>query len=425
MKLHISRLATTVLCLISLLWFLPYMYQRFTRADRFLLTGQYSQKLDQFIKSEISTSGVSFKGEDEKIYTQKEARLLMPLVYISDASKWEAFPLELKGQRITEKQAWNSSQYSGIRPSDVNAFTLPLHVLYESEPEGSSMEAPTDIMRVSKNSFDFIIMDTGKIDKQKSELFTKKALEAGVSFPLKKLATNPSPLKSFDEGAFFIDNNSTLFHLKMVRARPVFRDTGITVTEEVLYLNVEEHPQKHHYGLLLTDKAVYLNLYNGQLQEMPIGDYSPDKHYVAMRSDFLNWSLSKKDMSEAKNPTEFIATDKNFNKVRSYAASLPEDVLQRQELVSKGMYLISPFSIVQFNTAGGGVKFILNTTQNWLISLMGIALSLVAYALVCRLGKRTFSVYDVSIVALTGLPGLISILCFGPLDYRGNCSRCA
>ena len=427
MKLHVSRMGAALLCVVALSWFLPYMYVRVTRAERFQVNGHYSPALQQFVLWESGAEKVAYKDEQNAPLTMREARSYLPFVFIGDAEKWGRFPVTVAERTITAEQAKLYNQYSSVRPGVVNSFHLPLYFLFESEPEGAGLEMPTDVLRFSEQGAEFIESGTGAIQAEKSTLFSNAMQAAGVVFPVTAAGSNPQPQKLFDEGVFFADAKNVLFQMKMEHGKPLVRNTRITVPGTIRGITVEEHPKRYAYGLVITDSDVYLNLYAGRLQKLPLAQFNAQTDNVSIRSDALHWVLGQRTATSSTNPLHLVALTSAFSPVHTHTAIVPEAIVQRKEWVEKGLSVLSPFRIAQFTATAGGVHFLFEWAPYLLFSFLGVAVSLVGYAAMRRKYSQPFHWIEVVFIVCCGLPGMIAVLCFGPLAHSssGYCTRTA
>lgn len=416
MIIRIPRLASVILCITILAWFIPSFYQKSTRPDRFFISAQYSPILQRFIMLDMGHNSARYRDENGQIYPNREARMLLPLSYPYDLGKWGEFPLELEGQTFSFDRAIGALQRISVSPRDVNTKTLPLYTLLESNPEGASLITPPDIFSVKPRRIEFINVADGSLNEEKSVQFTHALTQSGVIFPLKLVNSNPSPLKPFDEGAFIIDANNRIFQLKIVNGQPVSRDLGVNLADEARYMSISENQQKEIYGLIATDHNVYLIMYDNRLQPLPLDSYTANQHSIDMRMDALYRIIIKTDVTDRLNGgINLLAANKQYLPVRRLHQSMPDEIKARTAMVNKGLSLLTPFTIKQFESTQASAGLYIDLASDRLFMLFGMIASLLGYALWRKARHQSINVIEMIVVFFSGLPGLIAILLFGPV----------
>ena len=416
MRPHIPRLAACLVCIIALFWFIPSIYGRAMFSGRFQLSGLYSSTLKQFMILESDANGIRYRDESGKEYTIRAAQQQMPFLYTHNVNKWGGFPLHIDGKTFTYEEAAKAVQFSRLTPRTMMQRPLPLHLLLESSPEGASLELPTDMLRIDRNSLSFINCATGALDVAKSERFTTALQETGAHFPILLASSNPTPLKSFDEGIFLVDARKKLFQLKIVKGSPVCRNTGITVPGVPWFLAIEEHERREFYGAVATMDAAYLILYSGKLQQIPAGDFAPYKNSLDMRFTALHHTFIKNSPGSGSSVL-YTATNTNYDLVHKHEEPLPTAVYDRALLVNQGLSLLTPLVLRQHLPTTPHVAFWLEIPSKAFAAL-GIAVMLLTQAVLCR-RQRQYNPWDFLLITVGGLPGFIAVRLFGPIQRLG------
>ena len=419
MRLHLPRCAAALVCILALFWFIPDIYSRATRPDKFSLGGSFSPTLKQFMIMEIGADRINFRDEQGNVYANKEAQRNLPFLYTYNMRKWGGFPLTLDGRTFTFDEVHSNNQHINLQPRAVLAPKLPLHILFESSPEGALLELPSDMLRLESQGFSFIRCADGTIDAEKSSTFTEAALQAGLTFPVLAAGGNPSPLKSFDEGLLLVDANNKLFQLKMVQGKPLCRDTGSIIPDEPIHVGIEESERREFFGPIVTRNAVYLAMYDGRLQALPLEEFSADRTTLSIRFGLLYHSVLKRSMNERGRVSryEYLAVDEAYNPVHVHSEVLPEAIRTREELVDKGRSFLTPFSLHQYMPYSPSVKFLLQPATDTLFACLGIATMLLIQLALCR-HRKTWDIWSFLLIAVTGLPGFIAVRLFGPIGRR-------
>ena len=420
-----TRFASVCLCVVALIWFVPYIYAKAGRGERFQQSGLFSPIQKQFIIWESGPDSVSYKSEAGLEYPLRKAHSLLPFMFAGNVNKWGGFPLTIDGRTFSYDEAQLARRSSRISGFTVNAPLPVLHVLLESDPEGAHLDLPPDVLAVLDGGLRFINAADGAVNEEKSKIFNKAAKDAGVVFPLTSFASNPSPLKEFDEGAFLIDGAGKLFQLKMVKGAPLCRDTGLIVPGTPRYLEVAEHTAREYYGLVATQDALYLNMYGDKLQKLPLPSYNADVNSVSLAVDPLYRSITVQNVVERPAaPARFLATDVSYNTVHTFERPMPEEIVTRQRLLDMGLSLLTPWRLQQYEGGTGKLGFYLSPTPSMVCLFGGILLALLGRWISQRRAGRAIHPAEVMLIAFTGLPGLAALIFFGPLcDARRPVSQ--
>jgi hypothetical protein len=406
-SIHTPRFAAMLICVLVLVWFIPYVYGRATRADRFQLSGEYSPLTRRFMIWEMGPKGIRFRDEDGRLLPTREAQRLMPLVFPGNVRKWGGFPITLDGRVFSFEEAEKNLRYfSSLTPREIFGRKFPVHALFESVPEGVSLELPDDVLVVGADGISFLRCADGSLNGEKSVRFTAEIKRAGAVFPLRLAASNPSIYKPFDEGLVFIDGNGGIFQLQMARGEPVCRATGLVAPRDTLALIVEEHESRGFYAALAAGAGPYLLMYGDRLLRLPSESWDPRVNTLSLRSTALYRTMIEHDLSGVAAPVRYAALDRDFRPLRRYSALLPEAVRARSELLDKGLSLLTPFVLSQF--------FDLRFAPNPGFAALGVVCALGLFYACCRRARR-LDLAALFLVACTGLPGCIAALAFGPL----------
>ncbi|MDR1975367.1 MAG: DUF4857 domain-containing protein [Campylobacteraceae bacterium] len=417
LKIDISKIACFLLCVISLLWFVPNFYNKAVKLDRFQLSGFFSPISKEFIILEIGTEKMAFKDETGELLSTVAAHKMLPFMFSGNVEKWGGFPIQTDKGEITYELAANSVQSVSVTPQDVLAQNLPFHLLYESAPVGTTLETPPDVLLIKSDRVLFIDCVDGAVNREKSEKFTQALKETGVLFPIQTAASNPSNLKPFDEGMFLADSANRLFQLKIVEGEPYVRDTGTVMQERVLYINVDEKLKRIFYGAVVTENGVYLNMYDGTMQKLPLVSYDPKTDAVTARFTPFYKSVVKKDLSDKNAPIELIAADESFQTVRTHEQNIPDTIIKKREYVSYGLSFLSPFSLTQFSYFSNEVLLQITPAPNLIFAGLGILFALILY--VGIRGKK-IEVFAIFAICFTGILGLLAYMAFGQVGKRGR-----
>lgn len=411
MSVHLFRLVPFFLCLIVLNWFLPKIYLRATIGENRNVSGQYSPITQNFILWENTPTGLIYRNANGEKLSQIEARKLLPFFFHQDGLKHNLFPLHLEGQQFSYQDALTNHHFR-IYPGKVFKHRLPLYFLLESAPQTAELSLPDDVLLFEKDSVRFINCKTGLNKKEKSEIFTRALLQSGVTFPVQLAANNPEPQKPFDEGLFFIDGQNKLFQLKQIKGKPFCRFMKNTFSSLPLALFVDENLQKKYYGQIVTDKNIFLIGYDQKLIRLPLPNYEAANTQVQVRNTpFYKTLIAQKN--DIQKPTTFIAADKFWQQHSVRKESCRPPVAAYQKCREQGLSLLGFFRISQFQANKAGTVLRIELASFPLIAAASNLLCVVLLFL--RRFHLQKSWFEMLSVAVFGLPGLISLLIFGPL----------
>ena len=423
---RLVRLASAAVFVVVLAWFLPYVCGRAFKGDRFQVGGRYSPIQKEFVLWESGPESFRYMDEAGAEYPTRKAQSLLPFMFPGNVNKWGGFPLAIDGRVIGYDEAVSDRQTVGVTPVAVNNDPPCLHVLMESEPEGARLSMPPDVLSVEPDALRFITAADGTVNEKKSAAFTKAMRGAGVAFPLRFFAGNPSPMKPFDEGAFLLDANNRMFQLKMAKGAPVCRDTGITVPGEAAYLDVGENERREFYGVVVTADSLYLNMYGGTLRKIPLPGYSPNVHTVNMVVDPLSRSIQMYDSANRlSSPTVFLAFDGEYSPLRNYSLRMPDRIVERQDTLDKGLSLLTPWRLEQFEAPLWQLGFHFSPSPSPLFILLGVISALFLYLIGGKLRRTPARAAEAFFLLATGLPGLAALALFGPLAPSSFGKECS
>ncbi len=413
-----SRLALVAVGVVALLWLAPTLLQRATQPERVravaaysAVTGQFHLRIDAFDKTQ-------YQDETGAQQSVEDYRRALPFIYFADLAKHGDFPATVAGQAVTPEQAKREMQVQQFDPQRWNAPRINLNSLLESAPWGTRLSLPDDMFRVEPSGITFLRTVDGSRDDAKSAQFTDALNKAGLVWPVQALGGNPSPLKEFDEGYLLVDARLRLFQMKMAQGKPLVRDLGLTAQGPVRAVIVSEHARREFIGAVVSDDAIQLVTYRGTLVTLPAEGFRADDHTASLRSDPLNYSIAVTDLRDsALRPVVTTVTNRDYQPLRRFEALRPEAyrgrILWQRNLAS----LLFPVSLVQFTPSEGRVVLRVEPASSPLAAALGCLASALALVVIRR-RQRRFAWGEAVVPLITGLPGLICVLAFGPLSPR-------
>jgi hypothetical protein len=410
------RLAVFFVCVIGLFWFIPNFYAKAFKTNKFQLGGSFSEISKEFVTWEVGPDRLIYENENNEKLGRVTAQKMLPFLFYNSIDKWGAFPLQsVDGENISYDTAKLGVQMLRLSVRNIFSNALPLHVLFESQPLGVSLEIPDDMFLIKPDRFVFINCVDGKIDEEKSKSFTAEAKNAGVIFPISKAFANPSDLKPFDEGLFFADNANKIFQLKMIKGAPFVRKISETLDKKILYINVDESEKRVFDSAIVTEDSVYINTYKNGLKKLSIENYNPKTTHLSAYFSPMYKTVLLNNLSVKNSPMRYIAM-KDFDIIREYQKNIPRDIVQKREYISYGLSFLTPFYIAQFNNFSNEVLFEIKFAPNLIFALLGILFALALYIIINY--KKRFYIADLVVICITGIPGLISLLIFGSIAKK-------
>lgn len=429
MHFYKARLAIVFIGILVLSWFIPQTYWRVTRSDYFGLSATYSPTREAFVIRESTAVRSVLRTEDGHILNGREMRMALPFMYRMDLQKWNKFPITI-GEKTFDFNQASQTQIGRLRPRMFNDPMPGVTVLLESEPEGASLELPTDLMIVTDTGLKFVRADKKEVLTEKAKRFNDALASAGIVFPLKAFGNNPDPLKPFDEGAFMVDAKNQVAQLKMVRGEPIVRVMPYSAPEGTRALTVSESALRHHYGTLMTPTAVYLMMYDDTLQPLPLRDYRAESDTLTLWTTPLTHSMMKTRFSRDEMMGDFTATatDRDFKVIAETTVSYPSERREREARVQEWVNFFSPMMISQLTPTRSGVFFDVSFARAPMVTLLGNLVALALYLAIQWVlttrgnnGNRRRQAFlrenalAAGIIAVFGLPALVATLTAGSL----------
>ncbi len=423
--MYITRLAPVVLGLICLYLVIPQNYSRATRSEYSNALAYYSSVNEEFIIWAQGPTGFNMLDEEGNTYQQNEGRRLLPFIFSHDMEKWNAFPLNIQGQKleltdVRKNMVLRSSPRSALLPMPKIFFIL------ESKPETSGYNLPLDVMLLEASKMRFINVDTGEEDTEKGALFTKAVLDAGAVFPFKSAVNNPDTKKSFDEGMLFIDANNRLFQMFMEYDKPIVLNKNIVFDEEVIAIGVSENTLKEYYGYVVTANSVYLLPYDKAPVQI-IADYDPRKNTFEVHANSLDRTINIKEVGNLM-PTGYttIALDRDNAFIREYKGTIAEDTFAHAEFLQKGLSFLTPLCFYQFTAKSPHLIFAWRFSYAPLYTLFGALFGILIYGIWYRtkypLNTNLFNnnKLEFTMILIFGLPASLLLMVFGTITKRYN-----
>ncbi|MCQ2216130.1 MAG: DUF4857 domain-containing protein [Bacteroidales bacterium] len=293
-----SKIFFYFICLFLLIWIAPWCYAFFSAKNDTPLLTLYSSVHKGFLNiTRGDTNGSYWCDDNNVVFSREEADSLLPFFYIRQLITDNRFPDSICGRAFTPHEVNNTNFTFYSNPNLINANTVKLYPLLESQSKRVDLVMPSDVFRTTDDGIEFIDMESNSIEAEKSAKFTKVMLDKGFSFPAKQLSGNPSTRKEYDEGYLVLDSENKLFHLKQVVGRPYVRSIDIPLDIEISNVFITEFRSRRILGLLCDSQhKVYVLNSDYSISLVDIPSFDPIKESMTIYGNILDWTIIiKKD----------------------------------------------------------------------------------------------------------------------------------
>ncbi|MEA3295955.1 MAG: DUF4857 domain-containing protein [Patescibacteria group bacterium] len=405
----ISRYIIILLIVIIGAVYLPNFYWMVFQKSTSSPSIYYSAVKNEFVYKTWNrlTGSKRFDSEGNEL-TDKEYRKALPFYYHNDLAKWNELPDSVKSFEFDRKKVKKEMQMVRINAKDFNDPLIQLWPLIESKPKYSRLSMPEEVFRIT-DRIEFINPAENKIIEDMSNEFTDAMLKEGFEFPSKFIFGNPTTRKSFDEGYFIVDNKNETYHLKKIDGKPFCVKTSIPNNLDIKRMFVKEDTRKEFYGLLFTNSNdVYLITYdNYKLIKLPLQNYDSDKMKFIFIADPLNRTIKFSDDDKSIS----VVTDRNYKLIDKFKIG---STAKENTITGKIERSLFPFKINTYSSNSHYVNF--DFTINYLFGIISIVFSLIVFFIINRKKQYNYKEnwFDIVIIALTGIYGLIAVLIIKP-----------
>jgi hypothetical protein len=352
---------------------------------------------------------IAYRDADGRYYTRVEFEKNLPFIYYKNMELWGLLPLPLAGQTFDKKAIKANRQVLELKPGEINDRRpqTPLWPLLESNPDQARLVFPEDRFRMTTDAIQFINADYNREDKALTEMFTQALREKGFAFPARSVNGKFTILKPFDEGAFLVDADYRVFHIKRRNGKPVVVPTPIDPALKTRHIKISENKRREFYGLLLAENgSLHLMTYDSyRLIRLPLTQYDPD----CMDFKLLVNPLYRTAVWSDEKTVRSVAMDRDYKALTHYTHGMSRATVTPMQLLHKALF---PFSL-RLDDNGGEYLRLSVLPGGWL-SLVGLILCLAGFTVTHRLRKgRLPNVVGLCLVAVNGLYGWIALSFLG------------
>ncbi|TWI73226.1 uncharacterized protein DUF4857 [Desulfobotulus alkaliphilus] len=407
-----SRYAAVFFALVVLATFLPRFFWQAAEGQRNRLAIFYSSVSEGFLIHELDAYGQNFyRTEEGRELDQKDFVSLLPFRYARDLVRWGEMPETIQGVAVEPEKLPLSVQNVFFRPRSLDGPEIPLCFVMEAASGFVDLEMPGEVMRISGRQAEFIRTSDNRVLKEKSLLFTAAFERAGFHFPAQKAWARTSTRKPFDWGWFILDAEGSLFHLIQAKGQPQVRPVLKDFAPGIRYVQVEEHPGRHAYGLLVDWKGGVhrMNYPDYSLTPLPLKEFNPSEMRLTWRRDPLVHHYTV----EGGDALSVTVTDHRDAVIREIRMDLPP---LRSESARKAEAFFFPFRIMQGVPDSGYLTLRLSWNHDFLLArALGILAALGSFVLWRHWQGRSLkeSPADWLVLGVCGFFGLFALLWAG------------
>lgn len=424
MTARLARYASLLLAVFVLAVWMPQLHTklfeyRFGKTHMF-----YSPVLKQFVYKELLGEGHQFVYRDQngKDYTREEFEALIPFIYYKNMDVWGKLPLDIDGQLFDKATIKAARQVVELKPVALadHSPRIQLFPLLESNPGRARLSFPENVFRPD-HQLSFINSDFNRFDKELTDIFGAALSNAGFAYPVSAVYGRVSILKAFDAGYFLTDSQNQLFHLIKRDGKPQAEKLSLPDGLRVRHLAIAESKRREVLGILLdeTGKAYLMGDGDYRLIPLDLPNYDPDN----MELKVIFNPLYRTAIYSDNRTIHAVVMDKAYQSIDHHVRTM---AMARPRLSDTLWQVAAPFAIHLRDDTSRYISLV-PRFHGWMALLGNGAALLLTVLFLRKKGARLgTSIFDLVLVGLTGLYGLIAILLlppepdYDPEDHRND-----
>lgn len=361
------------------------------------------------LKAEDHHAEIAYRDADGTYYNRIGFEKNLPFIYYKNMEFWGLMPLEIGGRLFDAKSIKENRRVLEFKPGEIHDHRpqTPVWPLLESNPGQVRLVFPEDRFRMTDDEMQFVNADINKVDQALSERFTGALKAEGFVFPARSVNGKFTILKPFDEGAFIVDADYRVFHVKRYNGQPLVVRTPIDPALKTRHIKVSENNLMEDYGFLLTEGgSLYLLTYdNYGLIQLPLDHYDPD----SMDFKFLTNPIYLTAVWSDESVVRLVVMDRDYRVLDSYTHTMSRTLVTPAKQIYEALF---PFTIRLSDKGGGFLR--LTVKPPGMLSLIGIFGCLIVYVVLYRFFRGCMPpVSRLCLVALSGVYGLVAALLIG------------
>lgn len=288
-KIFIALLAT-----LMLIWGITTLSDRMRGKGTFIPFTLYSEVVQAFASLEPTGEGdTRYFDHLGRQYTETQFDSILPSFYSRQLVMDGRFPDTLRGRAVTPQYIEQEGFIFISHPSTLNTHTTPLYFLLESRSKRVNLEMPPDVFRFTDKGIEFVNIKENQIDRHKSDTFQKIFDQKGVTFPIRRIAGNPTTRKAYDNGYLIIDHKYQLYHFKQVVGQPFLRPIELPEGMIPAELFVTEYAARRHLGFVTDSQGAFyaLRLPNYTLTKADLPPFNIRQDKVTIFGNPFFWTV--------------------------------------------------------------------------------------------------------------------------------------
>ncbi|MDE6491046.1 MAG: DUF4857 domain-containing protein [Muribaculaceae bacterium] len=290
-----SHILLTVMAIIGLSWFLPWLYDfMFPVNDRqpFVAYSPVAEKMIFTLRDGVA-GDMTITDLEGNIYDKDQRDSLLPHQFFPQLMSKGSLPDSIAGREVSMPALRRSQVVFVSDPSDINRAHPGIYPILESLPPRLEFKNPSEVFRMN-GSMEFIDIATNSINSSRSQRFTEALDKAGFRYPMTDCNANITTRKSYDEGYLMIDADGDVYHVKQQAGRPYVAKVPRPTPEfRASKVFIMENFDRSRLGLVIGDNGdVYLlNHEDYTLHHLPIGTIDPTRERITLMGNMFNWAF--------------------------------------------------------------------------------------------------------------------------------------
>lgn len=413
-NINITRIILALIIVLAAAIFLPEFYWKVFKQTQKRVNVNYSPIKKSFILIKSDIYGANYTDLDGNEYTREQYEELLPFSTFRQLMLSGKMPDSVDGIPVTPKKINLNNFTLRTNAYVINSNPIQLYPLFESKSGRVKLELPLDFFRIT-DRMEFITSSSNELNEDKTNLFTDELKKNGFQFPGKVIYGNPTTMKPFDEGYFVIDNNNAVFHIKMVKGKPICKQTGVPKNLGIAQIVVNEYELREWYGMIITkSNDLYLISYdNYKLIKLPVDGYDHSTDQIQVKGDLIYRTI----IINKVNGYKAIVTDRNYKVVNNCKDSWPGRDEKTAGIVSAYIF---PFTIEMEKGTTPFVNFYFKFSNARSLVVSLILLLAIGY----YFRKKNASFKKVGffyiLVLLTGIYGFLAVLAIKDFEDDPN-----
>ncbi|MGB2553025.1 DUF4857 domain-containing protein [Campylobacter sp. MOP51] len=287
------NLIVLVFLSILLSYFLPIFANLLLEEKIVIERVRYSPVVEEFLysKNDRETKQNTFEIIGKGEISEDKFIEYQPFAHYSLLLSKGTFPSKFEQYGQNPKLIRQNSQNLNLKYGSNKAKYIPLYILLQTDERYNKIIYPPRLLRLAEHGIEIVNLEKNIVDDNSSKILNNDLVKNGFSFPAKMYFSNPSSLKPFDEGAFIIDANDTIFHIKQEKDFISVKNTKL-VKPSVINIVVSEDPRKEFYALLVSKTELGLIDYNYNFIKLDNSGYDPFSANLGLRITPVNKILS-------------------------------------------------------------------------------------------------------------------------------------